>query len=178
MGVIGIIGIADPGPRAEALHRDGLAFDPNVQIGGMVEVPAAALAADLFARELDFLSIGTNDLIQYTLAIDRADEEVNYLYDPLHPSVLRLIKMVIDAGRNQDIPVSMCGEMAADPCYIPLLVGLGLRQFSVQPGSLLEAKEVLRSLSAVELRQRVSALMARSWGGDTVEALRQICRQS
>ncbi|MEN8762311.1 MAG: phosphoenolpyruvate--protein phosphotransferase, partial [Thiogranum sp.] len=99
----------------EELHRERLAFDRNIPIGGMIEVPAAALSAALFARKLDFLSIGTNDLIQYTLAIDRIDDEVTYLYDPLHPAVLRLIKMVIDAGRQHDVPVSMCGEMAGDP---------------------------------------------------------------
>ncbi|MCB1858919.1 MAG: phosphoenolpyruvate--protein phosphotransferase [Gammaproteobacteria bacterium] len=158
-----------------SLLRDGLAFDPGVEIGGMIEVPAAALAADAFARELDFLSIGTNDLIQYTLAIDRIDDEVNYLYDPLHPAVLRLIKMVIDAGQTRGIPVGMCGEMAADPRYIPLLVGLGLRQFSVQPGSLLEAKWVLRSIAAQPLMEQVSRLMPQIAEQDTVETLMDLC---
>ena len=142
-----------------SLQRDGLRHDRNVQIGGMIEVPAAALAADAFARELDFLSIGTNDLIQYTLAVDRMDDEVNYLYDPLHPSVLRLIQMVIDAGRRQQTPISMCGEMAGDPRFIPLLVGMGLRTFSMQPGALLEVKRVLLRVDASHLLQQVSALM-------------------
>ncbi|MGD8619671.1 MAG: phosphoenolpyruvate--protein phosphotransferase, partial [Gammaproteobacteria bacterium] len=99
------------------LRSERLAFDWNMPVGGMIEVPAAALSAGLFARRLDFLSIGTNDLIQYTLAIDRIDDEVTYLYDPVHPAVLRLIKMVIDAGRVHEIPVSMCGEMAGDRRY-------------------------------------------------------------
>lgn len=125
----------------EELRHNKEPFDETVPLGGMVEVPAAAIAADLFAHKLDFLSIGTNDLIQYTLAIDRVDDAVNYLYDPLHPSVLRLIKLTIDAGRRAGIPVSMCGEMAGDARYTKLLLGLGLRIFSMDPTSLLEVKK-------------------------------------
>jgi len=127
----------------QELHREHLAFDWNIPIGGMIEVPAAALSATLFARKLDFLSIGTNDLIQYTLAIDRVDEEVTYLYDPLHPAVLRLIKMVIDAGLQHEVPVAMCGEMAGDTRYTRLLLGMGLTDFSVHPTALLEVKDVI-----------------------------------
>ncbi|MGA8259791.1 MAG: phosphoenolpyruvate--protein phosphotransferase [Arenicellales bacterium] len=123
------------------LRREGKQFNEALPIGGMIEVPAAAVCADLFASRLDFLSIGTNDLIQYTLAIDRVDDEVNYLYDPLHPSVLRLIKMTIDAGAAANIPVTMCGEMAGDPRFTRLLLGLGLRIFSMDPASLLEVKK-------------------------------------
>ena len=129
----------------EELHRERLAFDRNMPIGGMIEVPAAALSAGLFARNLDFMSIGTNDLIQYTLAIDRIDDEVTYLYDPLHPAVLRLIKMVIDAGQRHSVPVSMCGEMAGDPRYTRLLLGMGLSDFSAPPTSLLEVKNVINN---------------------------------
>lgn len=143
----------------QELASRGFDFDANIPIGGMIEVPAAAIAADLFARKLDFLSIGTNDLIQYTLAIDRVNDEVNYLYDPLHPSVLRLIKMIIDAGKNAGIPVSMCGEMAGDPVYTRLLLGMNLTIFSMDPASLLEVKKrilksdfaQLQSLSKVAL---------------------------
>jgi len=133
------------------LEREGAAFNPNVPIGGMIEVPAAAIAADLFAQKLDFLSIGTNDLIQYTLAIDRVDDSVNYLYDPLHPSVLRLVRNIIQAGDQANIPVSMCGEMAGDPAFTRLLMGLGLRQFSMEPSQLLEIRQQIRNtrLSAV-----------------------------
>lgn len=123
------------------LRRENLPFNEKLPVGGMIEVPAAAIAADLFAQKLDFLSIGTNDLIQYTLAIDRVDDEVNYLYDPLHPSVLRLIKMTIDAGERANIPVAMCGEMAGDPRYTKLLIGLGLRNLSMDSTSLLEVKK-------------------------------------
>ncbi|MEJ2687825.1 MAG: phosphoenolpyruvate--protein phosphotransferase [Gammaproteobacteria bacterium] len=125
------------------LAREGRAFEPKLPVGGMIEVPAAALSAGFFARHLDFLSIGTNDLIQYTLAIDRIDDEVNYLYDPLHPAVLRLIQMVIDAGHKAGIPVSMCGEMAGDARYTRLLLGLGLTEFSMQAASVLEIKGII-----------------------------------
>lgn len=156
------------------LSREGRQFNENLPVGGMIEVPAAAVAADLFASRLDFLSIGTNDLIQYTLAIDRVDDEVNYLYDPLHPSVLRLIKITIDAGRKADIPVTMCGEMAGDPRFTRLLLGMGLRIFSMDSTTLLEVKKkvlgthidaaeayaekVLAAGNAQEIRDTVAAL--------------------
>lgn len=158
-----------------ALSAEGIPFAKNIPIGGMIEVPAAALAADAFTRELDFLSIGTNDLIQYTLAIDRVDDEVNYLYDPLHPSILRLIQMVISAGQRAGIPISMCGEMAGDPRYIPLLIGMGLREFSMQPGSLLIAKERLLELDAAQLARQTRKLMKRLGDNDYEPLLAQIC---
>jgi phosphotransferase system enzyme I (PtsI) len=142
-----------------SLQRQGLAYDPHIRIGGMIEVPAAALSAAAFARRLDFLSIGTNDLIQYTLAIDRVDDEVNYLYDPLHPAVLRLIKMVIDAGKIAGIPVAMCGEMAGDPRYTRLLLGMGLTEFSMHPSALQEVKRVINQSSISTLAQCVDDLL-------------------
>jgi phosphotransferase system enzyme I (PtsI) len=141
-----------------ALRKQGLHYDPNILIGGMIEVPAAALAAAQFANHLDFLSIGTNDLIQYTLAIDRVDDEVNYLYDPLHPAVLRLIRMTIAAGVEHGIPVSMCGEMAGDVRYVKLLLGMGLRDLSMQPNSLLEVKEIVRTSHVRKLSKQVKRL--------------------
>ncbi len=141
------------------LRRRGAPFDESIPVGGMIEIPAAALAATSFARHLDFLSIGTNDLIQYTLAIDRVDDTVNYLYDPLHPAVLRLIHLTIRAGAGARIPVSMCGEMAGDVRYIPLLLGLGLRELSMQPGFLLEVKRLVRACDAGELTRRIDAVM-------------------
>ena len=125
------------------LDEKNISYDHNLPVGGMIEVPAAAVCADVFARHLDFLSIGTNDLIQYTMAIDRVNEEVSYLYDPLHPAVLRLIHGTLEAGRKADIPVSMCGEMAGRPQFTRLLLCLGLRQFSVHPSSLLEIKKII-----------------------------------
>ncbi|MCK5395198.1 MAG: phosphoenolpyruvate--protein phosphotransferase, partial [Gammaproteobacteria bacterium] len=115
----------------QLLIKKNIAFDKKIPVGAMIEVPAAALAADAFANKLDFLSIGTNDLIQYTLAIDRIDDEVNYLFNPLHPAVLKLIQMTIEAGKKAGIPVSMCGEMASDTMYTRLLLGMGLEYFSV-----------------------------------------------
>ncbi len=142
-----------------ALSRECIPFRADVPVGGMIEVPAAAIAADLFARKLDFLSIGTNDLIQYTLAIDRVDDEVTYLYDPLHPSVLRLIRHTIEAGNNSQVPVSMCGEMAGDRQYTRLLLGLGLREFSMDPATLPAVKrEVLQAPVAALADEALGAL--------------------
>ena len=160
------------------LAREGLAFDPRLPIGGMIEVPAAALTAKAFARRLDFLSIGTNDLIQYTLAIDRIDDTVSYLYDPLHPAILRLIRMVIEAGIAHRIPVSMCGEMAGNPRCVPLLLGLGLREFSMRPGSLLEIKEIVRSSHIAHLEDATRELFACIDDGEPerlAEAIERIC---
>jgi len=126
------------------LDKEGLDYNKDIPVGGMIEIPAAAITAYTFARHLDFLSIGTNDLIQYTLAIDRIDDEVNYLYDPLHPAVLRLIHLILNAGHKAKIPISMCGEMAGDSYYTRLLLGLGLREFSMQAATLLEVKSVIK----------------------------------
>ena len=136
---------------ADDLEREKIEHNPSVPIGGMIEVPAAAITADQFAQHLDFLSIGTNDLIQYTLAIDRVDDEVNYLYDPLHPSVLTLVKHTIDAGKKFGKPVSLCGEMASDPSYTRLLLGMGLKIFSMDPTTLLEVKQVVMNSSVDEV---------------------------
>ena len=136
-----------------SLEQACIPFNPDIPIGGMIEVPAAAIAADVFARRLSFLSLGTNDLIQYTLAIDRVDDEVTYLYDPLHPAVLRLIRNTIEAGEQNKIPVSMCGEMAGDPIYTRLLLGLGLKEFSMDPTSLLSVKQVILSSNVTQLSE-------------------------
>jgi len=143
-----------------ALKRDGLKFDRKMPVGAMVEVPAAALCADLLAERLDFLSIGTNDLIQYTIATDRVDDEVNYLYDPLHPAVLRLIEMTIKAGAKLAVPVSMCGEMAGNARYTRLLLGMGLREFSVPPNALLEIKQVINNSDTPRLARLANKLLA------------------
>lgn len=143
----------------DQLRAEKLKFDEGIQVGGMIEIPAAALALGVFLRRLDFLSIGTNDLIQYTLAIDRTDGAVAHLYDPLHPAVLRLIGDTIQAGARAEIPVSVCGEMAGDPALTRLLLGMGLKTFSMHPAQILEVKqEVLRS-DAATLRQRVGRLL-------------------
>ena len=136
--VLEIIGVI----KADLDEKD-IPYNKKLPIGCMIEVPAAAICADIFASRLDFLSIGTNDLIQYTMAIDRVNDEVNYLYDPLHPAVLRLISSVLLAGREANIPAAMCGEMAGDKRNTRLLLGLGLREFSVHPANLLEVKETI-----------------------------------
>ncbi len=141
------------------LKTEGIAFDSNMPVGAMIEVPAAAVCADLFARRLDFLSIGTNDLIQYTIAIDRIDDEVSYLYDPLHPAVLRLIQMTINAGKKVGIPVAMCGEMAGDALYTRLLLGLGLKEFSVHPNALLEVKQAINETHIGDARKLAKRIM-------------------
>ena len=129
-----------------SLRKDSKAFDENITLGGMIEIPAAAINAEAFAKELDFLSIGTNDLIQYTLAIDRTDDAVSHLYNPLHPAVLQLISMTIRAGYKLGKSVSVCGEMAGDAKLTRLLVGMGLRQLSMHPSNILSVKQqVLQS---------------------------------
>ncbi|KVX41642.1 phosphoenolpyruvate--protein phosphotransferase [Burkholderia ubonensis] len=134
------------------LDDAGLAYDPNVRIGAMIEIPAAAIALPLFLKRFDFLSIGTNDLIQYTLAIDRADNAVAHLYDPLHPAVLHLIAYTLREAKRAGVPVSVCGEMAGDPALTRLLLGMGLTEFSMQTSQLLVVKqEILRAhLKALE----------------------------
>ncbi|MFK7854449.1 MAG: phosphoenolpyruvate--protein phosphotransferase [Granulosicoccus sp.] len=144
------------------LRAENIEFDDKMPIGGMIEVPAAAIAANQFAERLDFLSIGTNDLIQYTLAIDRIDDQVNYLYDPLHPAVLSLIKMTIDAGQQAGIPVAMCGEMAGDARFVRLLLGLGLTDFSMPPNLILETKRSLISCRKATVKKQMNALLKAS----------------
>ena len=141
------------------LRQEKRRFDPAMPIGGMIEVPAAAVCADMFACQLDFLSIGTNDLMQYTLATDRIDETVSHLFDPLHPGVLRLIESVIRAGREAQIPVAMCGEMAGDPSLTRLLLALGLTEFSAPPSSLLEVKRIIRDSDIGALQRELGELL-------------------
>ncbi len=130
----------------QTLRAEKIPFDEKIQVGGMIEIPAAALCLDIFMRKLDFLSIGTNDLIQYTLAIDRADDAVAHLYDSLHPAVLRLVAHILRSANRTGVPVSVCGEIAGDILFTRLLLGFGLRIFSMHPAQLLTVKrEVLRS---------------------------------
>ncbi len=159
------------GEAKTELAHEGRKFDEQMPVGGMIEVPAAALSAPMFARHLDFLSIGTNDLIQYTLAIDRIDDEVNYLYDPVHPGVLQLIHLTIQAGKKAGIPVSMCGEMAGDKRFVRLLLGMGLREFSMHPASLLEIKRIVNSSHAARLAKLARRVLR---GGAHKDIVRQI----
>ncbi|MCZ6803808.1 MAG: phosphoenolpyruvate--protein phosphotransferase [Proteobacteria bacterium] len=161
------------GDLQNELDNKSIKYDPDIQIGGMIEVPAAAICADIFAKKLDFLSIGTNDLIQYTMAIDRVNDEVNYLYDPLHPAMLRLIQTTIKAGQRANIPVSMCGEMAGEKEYTQLLLGLGLREFSVHPATLLEIKKIINSTNIGELADLTRKSLKATTGAEINMLLQQ-----
>ncbi|MFU1795764.1 phosphoenolpyruvate--protein phosphotransferase [Paenibacillus azoreducens] len=137
----------------EELSRENIAFHPDIEVGIMIEIPAAALAADALAKEADFFSIGTNDLIQYTMACDRMNEKISYLYQPFHPAVLRLIRMVIDAAHRKGKWVGMCGEMAADKMAVPILMGLGLDEISMGASSILPARQLIRQLNYGQMKE-------------------------
>ncbi|HVB17195.1 MAG TPA: putative PEP-binding protein, partial [Stellaceae bacterium] len=145
---------------ARRLRRRGVRLPQALPpLGAMIEVPGAALAADALAGEADFFAVGTNDLTQYTLAVDRTDEQVAYLYNPLHPAVLRLVQFAVEAAARRHIPVSVCGEIAGDPRYAALLLGLGLRELSMAPQSVPRVKRRIRSLDMVAATRRARAIM-------------------
>ena len=146
------------------LRAEGLPFQEDVKVGIMIEVPSVALMADRFAREVDFFSLGTNDLTQYALAVDRGTARVADLYDPFHPAVLKLMKMVADTGAEHKTPVSICGELAGDPRAVLLLVGLGLEILSISPGLIPEVKEVIRAGSQAEAKQLAAECLAMETG--------------
>jgi len=143
----------------KSLDDEGIPYDREIQIGGMIEIPAAALVLDVFIKKLDFLSIGTNDLIQYTLAVDRTDEEVAHLYDPLHPAVLFLLAHVIGNANKAGIPISVCGEMAGNVAYTRLLLGLGLRQFSMNSTQLLCVKQIILTTNLPEIKTLMQRIL-------------------
>ena len=158
--------------QARQILRDAaseLGLEPNIPVGVMIEVPAAAVAADLLAPEVDFFTIGTNDLIQYTLAVDRTDDRVSEFYEPLHPAILRLLRVVRRAAARRRIPVSVCGEMASDPALLGLLIGLGLTSFSMTPAALPTSRDVIRDLRMPQVRQLARDVLRLS----TAEAIEQ-----
>jgi phosphotransferase system enzyme I (PtsI) len=156
------------------LREQSIKFDETVEVGAMIEIPAAALALPMFVKRLDFLSIGTNDLIQYTLAIDRVDYEVAHLYNPLHPAVLQLIAMTIDAGRKAGIDVAVCGEMAGDVKLTRLLLGMGLREFSMHPAQLLAVKQEILASDLEALVPRTKRILRAMEPAAIAEAVEQL----
>ena len=166
----------------EDLEEEGIPFNSDLRVGTMIEVPSAAILADVLAREVDFFSIGTNDLIQYTLASDRNNENVANLYDPADPAVLRLIKRVVEAAHKEQIEVNVCGEMSGEPLFAPLLVGLGLRQLSATPRKIPEIKRVIRQLTVPETERLAERALhmetARQVGSYLRDQLRRILREA
>ena len=143
----------------DELKSEKVDFNENIQIGIMVEIPSVCIQSDLFAKEVDFFSIGTNDLVQYTLAVDRGNENVSHLYSPYNPAILRLIKMTIDNGHNEGIRVGMCGEAAGDPKLIPILIGMGLDEFSMSSSFVLKARWIMRNTSKKEMENVVQKVL-------------------
>ena len=151
------------------LKAKGISFNQALEVGAMIEVPSAALTSDILSREVSFFSIGTNDLIQYSLAVDRTNEKIAYLYEPTHPAVLRLIKQIIDAGHKSNIWVGMCGEMSGEPALAVLLLGFGLDEFSMPSVSILEIKNIIRSVRYEQAKQIAEEALTLSTGAE-VEA--------
>ncbi|MBW2514891.1 MAG: phosphoenolpyruvate--protein phosphotransferase [Deltaproteobacteria bacterium] len=156
----------------ESLDKSGIEFKRDISVGVMIEVPSLAIMADRIAPEVDFFSIGTNDLIQYSMAVDRANKNVAHLYNPLHPAVLRLLKFVSDAAKDHKIQLFMCGEMASDPFNLPILMGLGLDELSMNPQAIPMAKNVIRTLSAAETRPFLETALMQATAGDVEDLVR------
>jgi phosphoenolpyruvate-protein phosphotransferase (PTS system enzyme I) len=157
---------------AEELKREGKKFRPEIEVGAMIEIPSAAIMADLLIQEVDFLSLGTNDLIQYTLAVDRVNEAVAYLYDPLNPAILRLIQMTVDACHESGKWVGMCGEMAGDPQLVPLLLGMGLDEFSVSVSVIPEIKKVIRGMPFKKAKEIAKSALKKKTSDEVFQLIR------
>jgi phosphotransferase system enzyme I (PtsI) len=158
------------------LSNEGVPFDTEIPLGVMVEVPAVALMADEYAAEVDFLSLGTNDLTQYTLAVDRGNDLVASIYQELHPAVLRLIKATVDAGRRHGVPVSLCGEMGANSSFVPILVGLGLREISASPVYVPEVKRLIRAITASDAQELAAHVLEAKDGHQVLTVLERWLR--
>ena len=152
---------------AESLEKDGLPYNRDIDIGAMIEVPSAVIMADVLAENVDFFSIGTNDLIQYALAIDRGNEQVAHLFQPLDPAIIRMLKHVADVAREKEIKVFMCGEMAGTPYHIPLLLGIGMDELSMNPQTIPNIKRVIRSLNVADARSFVKEVLKQTTAKST-----------
>jgi len=157
----------------EKLEKEGIPVSDSIELGIMVEIPSTAVLADQFAKEVDFFSIGTNDLIQYTMAADRMNERVSYLYQPYNPSILRLVKMVIDASHKEGKWTGMCGEMAGDETAIPLLLGMGLDEFSMSATSILKARSLIRKLSKADMEKLAEEALQKSTVDEVIELVKE-----
>ncbi|UCB57782.1 MAG: phosphoenolpyruvate--protein phosphotransferase [Candidatus Omnitrophota bacterium] len=157
----------------EELRRRRIAFDKDIEVGAMIEIPSAALTCDILAKEADFFSIGTNDLIQYSIAVDRVNEKIAYLYEPTHPAVLRLIKNIIDSGHRENVWVGMCGEMASEPAFALLLLGLELDEFSVSPAAVPSIKQIIRSVSLKQAKEVVEKALSLTTGKEVEDFSRK-----
>ena len=162
--------------KAEVL-AEGIALDGDIDVGVMIELPAAALTAEILAEHVDFFSIGTNDLVQYTIAVDRGNERVAYLYEPTHPAVLKLIKMTIDAAHKKGIWVGLCGEMAADPLMTGLLLGLGVDELSVTPRAVPLVKDAVRSLDFSQAEVLAHSALACHTASDVLDRCRELTQE-
>jgi len=155
------------------LDLKGIAYKRDIQVGIMVETAAASLMADAFAKEVDFFSIGTNDLTQYTMSVDRGNDKVSYLYSPLNPAVLRSIRHIIQCGRKEGIMVGMCGEAASDPLMIPLLLAFGLNEFSMSASAVLNARKLITGYSIAELQSIADQAMSFVTAGEVEAYMRE-----
>ncbi len=157
---------------ADSLKKEAFNFNRNIKIGVMIEVPSAVMMADTIAKQVDFLSIGTNDLIQYTLAIDRGNKDVSHLYQPLHPAIIRMLKRVSDAARYNDVKVFMCGQIAGDPLYIPILLGLGIHELSMSPLGIPVIKHVIRQLKFEDTERFTESVLRQTTAGAIMKMLK------
>jgi phosphotransferase system enzyme I (PtsI) len=158
----------------QELNEQHIKYNPNIQVGIMIEIPAAAAISDLLAQEVDFFSIGTNDLVQYVLAVDRMSEHIAYLYEPYHPAVLRMLQQTVDAANTAGIPVSVCGEMAGDPMALPIWMALGVKDLSMSVQSILRVKKIVLDSRADKSKQSLQALRACKTSEELTEMLKQI----
>ena len=157
---------------AESLEKEGLTYNRDIEIGAMIEVPSAVIMADVIAETVDFFSIGTNDLIQYALAIDRGNEQVAHLFQPLDPAIIRMLKHVADVAREKDIKIFMCGEMAGTPHHIPLLLGIGMDELSMNPQTIPDIKRVIRSLNVADTRSFMKEVLKQTTAKSTFELIK------